>query len=57
LARQAQRESDRIRISVDGSKIALRGSVHSFAELYAVRDAAWSVPGVTSVENDLIVLD
>ncbi|VTU31021.1 periplasmic protein [Variovorax sp. PBL-H6] len=57
LARQAQRESDRIRISVDGSRIALRGSVHSFAELYAVRNAAWSVPGVTSVENELVVLD
>jgi osmotically-inducible protein OsmY len=57
LARQAQRESDRIQISVDGSKVALRGSVHSFAESYAVQNAAWSVPGVTSVENDLVVLD
>lgn len=57
LARQAQRESDRIRISVDGSKVALRGSVRSFAESYAVQNAAWSVPGVTSVENDLMVLD
>ena len=57
LARQAKRESDRIQISVDGSKVALRGRVHSFTDYYAVRNAAWSVPGVSSVENDLVVQD
>ena len=57
LARQAKRESDRIQISVDGSRVALRGRVHSFAEYYAVRNAAWSVPGVTSVDCDLRVHD
>lgn len=57
LARQAQREGDHIQISVIGSKVALRGMVHSYAEYHAVRNAAWSVPGVTSVENNLIVQD
>ena len=57
LARQAQRESQHIQISVNGSKVALHGRVHSFAEYHAVRNAAWSVPGVTSVQNDLVVQD
>jgi osmotically-inducible protein OsmY len=57
LARQARRESDHLRISVDGSKVALHGKVHSFAEYQAVRNAAWSVPGVTAVENNLVVQD
>ena len=40
--------------------VTLTGHLGSHAEkvaLYAVRNAAWSVPGVTSVENDLVVLD
>jgi osmotically-inducible protein OsmY len=57
LARQAQRESDRIQIAVDGSKVSLRGSIHSFAEFNAVQNAAWSVPGVASVANHLTVQD
>jgi len=57
LARQARREGNHIQISVDGSKVALRGRVHSFAEYQAVRNAAWSVPGVSAVENDLVVQD
>lgn len=57
LARQAQRESDRIQITVDGSQVTLRGRVHSFAELNAVQNAAWSVPGVAMVANGLVVQD
>jgi osmotically-inducible protein OsmY len=57
LARQAQREGQHIQISVNGSQVALHGRVHSFAEYHAVRNAAWSVPGVTSVQNDLVVQD
>ncbi|OUM00916.1 BON domain-containing protein [Variovorax sp. JS1663] len=57
LARQARRESDRIDISVAGSQVTLRGQVHSYAEYDAVRNAAWSVPGVASVINDLQVRD
>lgn len=57
LERQAQRESDRIQITVNGSQVALRGRVHSFAEFNAVQNAAWSVPGVTSVDNGLVIQD
>ncbi|GAA4354560.1 BON domain-containing protein [Variovorax defluvii] len=57
LARQARRESDRIDISVMGSQVTLRGRVHSYAESAAARHAAWSVPGITSVVNELRVED
>ncbi|MDR6536788.1 BON domain-containing protein [Variovorax soli] len=57
LTRQAQRESERLQIGVSGSQVTLHGLVHSWAESRAVEKAAWSVPGVTSVANDLIVLD
>ena len=57
LARQADREADRIHIAVNGSQVSLRGKVHSWAELNAAQLAAWSAPGVSSVANDLVVQD
>jgi osmotically-inducible protein OsmY len=57
LARQADREADRIQIEVNGSQVSLRGKVHSWAELNAAQLAAWSAPGVSSVANDLVVQD
>lgn len=57
LARQADREAERIRITVTGSQINLQGTVHSWAEFNAIQGAAWSAPGVTSVLNDLVVQD
>jgi len=57
LARQADREADRIQITVIGSQVHLKGRVHSWAEFNAVQGAAWSAPGVTSVVNDLVVQD
>ncbi|MBB3181967.1 BON domain-containing protein [Variovorax sp. Sphag1AA] len=55
LSRQANREADRIQVTVVGSEVHLRGKVHSWAELDAVQGAAWSAPGVHSVVNDLTV--
>ncbi|MDN8615219.1 BON domain-containing protein [Variovorax ginsengisoli] len=57
LERQADREAEQIDITVTGSQIKLRGTVHSWAEFNAVQHAAWSAPGVTSVMNDLVVQD
>ena len=51
------RPDERIQIGVNGSQVTLHGLVHSWAESRAVEKAAWSVPGVASVANDLIVLD
>jgi osmotically-inducible protein OsmY len=55
LTRQAMREARRIEVSVEGSEVTLRGHVHSWAERNAVEGASWSAPGVTCVNNQLLV--
>lgn len=55
LTRQAVREARRIDISTDGSVVTLRGHVHSWAERNAAEGATWSAPGVSRVDNQLII--
>jgi len=55
LTRQATREARRIEIELDGSVVTLRGRVHSWAEKNAAEGATWSAPGVSRVNNELIV--
>lgn len=55
LTRQAMREARRIDVSVEGSEVTLRGHVHSWAERNAAEGASWSAPGVTRVNNQLLV--
>jgi osmotically-inducible protein OsmY len=51
LKRAAEREASRIAVEVRGSRVILSGNVRSFAERRDVRGAAWSAPGVTSVDD------
>ena len=55
LTRQAMREARRIEVAVEGSEVTLRGHVHSWAERNAAEGASWSAPGVTRVNNQLLV--
>ncbi|MCF8161157.1 MAG: BON domain-containing protein [Polaromonas sp.] len=55
LTRQAIREARRIEVAVEGSEVSLRGHVHSWAERNAAEGASWSAPGVTRVNNQLLV--
>jgi osmotically-inducible protein OsmY len=55
LTRQAMREARRIEVLVDGSVVTLRGHVHSWAERNAAEGATWSAPGVSRVNNELII--
>jgi len=55
LSRQAEREANRLAITVNGSQVTLRGTVHSWTERDAVQGAAWATPGVSVVVNDLLV--
>ncbi len=56
LSRHAKFEAHAIRVSVrDGNKVALEGKVESWDERDAVEDAAWSVPGVQSVDDRLTI--
>ena len=55
LQRNAEIESRTISLSVLGGEVTLSGGVQSWHERNAVQRAAWSVPGVTSVVNQLVV--
>jgi hyperosmotically inducible protein len=54
LKRHAEFEASAIRVSVkDGNKVVLEGKVGNWDERRAVENAAWSAPGVVSVEDRL----
>jgi osmotically-inducible protein OsmY len=55
FARHAQLDADKIRIEATESKVVLRGSVRSWREREDAEQAAWSAPGVSRVENDVVV--
>jgi osmotically-inducible protein OsmY len=55
LRRSAALDARRIRVEVEGSTVTLYGSVRSWAEMSEAERAAWSVPGATKVENNIIV--
>ena len=55
LSRQADREARKLAITVNGSQVTLRGTVHSWTDRDAVQGAAWATPGVSMVVNDLLV--
>jgi osmotically-inducible protein OsmY len=47
--------AQKIQVESSGSKVILRGSVGSWADRNEAEYAAWSAPGVSQVENNLIV--
>ena len=55
LKREAEKEAKQIAIEVRGNKVILSGKVRSFSEMQDAKWAAWSAPGVTTVENNLQV--
>lgn len=54
LVRHGQIEAKAIRVTVrDNDSVVLEGKVDNWDERYAVENAAWSAPGVKSVEDRL----
>jgi osmotically-inducible protein OsmY len=51
--RSATVDSSNIVIEVSGSRITLSGKVRTWAERNDAEDAAWSIPGVISVNNKI----
>lgn len=55
LLRNAETDAQRITVDVQGHKVILQGTVRSWAERRAAEGSAFSAPGITDVENCLIV--
>ncbi|MER2268279.1 BON domain-containing protein [Methylobacterium oxalidis] len=54
--RSALFEADAIKVNVEGDKVILEGAVTAWTERAAAERAAWSVPGVRSVEDRIVAL-
>jgi osmotically-inducible protein OsmY len=54
--RGAQFKADAIKVTVEGDRVTLEGAVEAWAERDAAERAAWSVPGVRSVEDRIVAL-
>jgi osmotically-inducible protein OsmY len=53
--RSAELDARRVGVDVHDGKITLHGNVHSWAEKEAADQAAWAAPGVSEVENRILV--
>jgi osmotically-inducible protein OsmY len=55
LIRTAQSDAHRITVDVQGEKVILKGTVHSWAEKQEAERQAWAAPGVLAVENQITI--
>ena len=56
LKRNAEIDAGQINIETSEGRVALRGTVTSWAERSAAERAAWAAPGVTEVDNFITVV-
>jgi osmotically-inducible protein OsmY len=56
LKRSAEIDARRINVTASDGKVVLSGNVHSWFERDQARRAAWAAPGVTNVEDRIMVV-
>jgi osmotically-inducible protein OsmY len=55
LVRSAQLDAEKITVEIQGTRAILRGTVRSWAEKQEAERAAWSAPGITEVDNRIML--
>jgi osmotically-inducible protein OsmY len=55
LLRNAETDAQHIQVEVKDHTVILRGQVHSYAEFLAAEGSAFSAPGITEVDNRLMI--
>ena len=53
--RNAEVDANRITVETHGSEVILKGTVRSWIEREEAERVAWSAPGVTKVEDRIVV--
>jgi osmotically-inducible protein OsmY len=56
LVRSAETDAESIEVDIEDDKIVLRGTVRTWAEKEEAERVVWSAPGVTAVDNRIMVL-
>jgi osmotically-inducible protein OsmY len=54
--RNAELDANRIHVEANGSEVILKGTVRSWIEREEAERVAWSAPGVTRVEDRIVVV-
>ena len=55
LRRSAEVDANRIQVEADGGEVILKGTVRSWIERAEAERAAWAAPGVTAVDDRIVV--
>jgi osmotically-inducible protein OsmY len=53
--RSAEVDANRITVEANGGEVVLKGTVRSWIEREEAERAAWAAPGVTKVEDRIVV--
>ena len=53
--RSAEVDANRIMVETNGGEVILKGTVRSWIEREEAERVAWSAPGVTKVEDQIVV--